>query len=196
MDSLDSLAEMELSNASRIIAEAAESLRRQAEEQRQKELIRIQQQEALGFDISEITRQGSRVGEVALNVTAAAQMLIASAAAAQQERVARGIEAKSAGESYHVDPMWAEGLISAAKAVASSMRVLCSSANNALNGNVDEASLVSCCRAVAAHTGKLQISSKVKADRDSPAQASMDKAAKMVKDTTNDLVAETKRVCH
>jgi hypothetical protein len=74
------------------------------------------------------------------------------------------------------------------------MRVLVGSANNAIKGNVDEASLVSCCRAVAAHTGKLQISSKVKADRDSKAQVQMDKAAKMVKDTTNDLVVETKRV--
>jgi hypothetical protein len=53
---------------------------------------------------------------------------------------------------------------------------------------------VACCKAVAAHTGKLQISSKVKADRDSAAQVRVDKAAKMVKDTTNELLVETKRV--
>lgn len=50
MDNLDSLAEMELSNASRIIAEAAESLRRQAQLQKEKEA----QQLALGFDIIEV----------------------------------------------------------------------------------------------------------------------------------------------
>jgi hypothetical protein len=50
MDSLDSLAEMELSNASRIIAEAAESLKRQAALQKEKEA----QQLALGFELSEV----------------------------------------------------------------------------------------------------------------------------------------------
>lgn len=193
MDNLDSLAEMELSNASRIIAEAAESLRRQAQLQKEKEA----QQLALGFDISEIQRRAggsSNVGAIALSVTAAAQMLLEAATEAQKERVARGVVAADKGEAYHVDPMWAEGLISAAKSVASSMKVLCGAANNALNGNVDEAQLVSCCRAVAAHTGKLQLSAKVKADRDSPAQIKMDKASKLVKDTTGDLVTETKRV--
>lgn len=120
----------------------------------------------------------------------------------------RGLESSNNKQSsYHVDPIWAEGLISAAKAVAGSMKVLvgcmhCSdshysllAANNALAGTVDEGALVACCRAVAAHTGKLQISSKVKADRDSVAQPKVDKAAKLVKDTTNDLLNETKRVC-
>jgi hypothetical protein len=59
---------------------------------------------------------------------------------------------------------------------------------------VDEGALVACCRAVAAHTGRLQISSKVKADTHSVAQPKVDKAAKLVKDSTNELLNETKRV--
>ena len=59
MDSLDSLAEQELKNASRIIAEAAESLKRQAAQQKLEEDERIRQQMLLGFDISEIDRKGN-----------------------------------------------------------------------------------------------------------------------------------------
>lgn len=195
MENLDSLAETELRNASRVIAEAAESLKRQAAAQKAAEEERIRQQLALGFDINEIKKKGSNLGDIALGVTAAAQQLMEAAAEAQQERVQRGLESSNNKQSsYHVDPIWAEGLISAAKAVAGSMKVLVGSANNALAGTVDEGALVACCRAVAAHTGKLQISSKVKADRDSVAQPKVDKAAKLVKDTTNDLLNETKRV--
>jgi hypothetical protein len=84
MDNLDSLAEMELSNASRIIAEAAESLRRQAALQKQKE----QEQLSLGFEVEEIRKRagmGSNVGDIAISVTVAAQMLIEAATEAQKE---------------------------------------------------------------------------------------------------------------
>lgn len=81
---MDNLAEMELNNASRIIAEAAESLRRQAALQKEREA----QQLAMGFEVSEIQRRAggsSNVGEIALSVTAAAQMLLEAATEAQKE---------------------------------------------------------------------------------------------------------------
>jgi hypothetical protein len=58
---------------------------RQAAAQKAAEEERIRQQLALGFDINEITRKGSNLGDIALGVTAAAQQLMQAAAEAQQE---------------------------------------------------------------------------------------------------------------
>jgi hypothetical protein len=67
-------------------------------------------------------------------------------------------------------------------------------ANKAIQGQIDEATLQACCKAVVAHTAHLQSATKAKSDYNSkPAQA-VDGAAKLVKEATNALVNETKQV--
>ncbi len=67
-------------------------------------------------------------------------------------------------------------------------------ANKAIQGQIDEATLQACCKAVVAHTAHLQSATKAKSDYNSkPAQA-VDSAAKLVKEATNALVNETKQV--
>jgi hypothetical protein len=58
---------------------------RQAAAQKAAEEERIRQQLALGFDINEIKKKGSNLGDIALSVTAATQQLMEAAAAAQAE---------------------------------------------------------------------------------------------------------------
>jgi len=180
---IDTIAEAELMKAARMIAEAAQSLKDQAA------------RAAAGRDQLNPADWAAHaaIADQAMKITQATQMLINSAASAQQERVARGIEKVNAGETYHADPMWAEGLISAAKAVANSTKILVGSANKAIVGNVDEATLTACCKTVAAHTAKLQQATRVKSEHDSKAQAQLDQAAKLVKESTNGLVEETKK---
>jgi len=183
---LNDVAERELMNAAKVIEEAAEQLKAQA-------AARKAQRALQQFSPGEIDVEGA-IADSALYITTATQKLIIAATAAQQERVAMGLTAPAGSDMYHSDEMWAEGLISAAKAVASATKLLVGSANKAISGEIDEALLVACCNAVSAHTAKLQSATKSKSDVRSKSVQGVDGAAKLVKEATNSLVNETKKV--
>lgn len=96
---LDGLAERELLNAARVIEDAASTLRQAG------------QQRKVTLGEGELDVEGALM-EAALAITTATQLLVTSAAEAQQERVRKGL---LSGDKWHRDPMWTEGLISAAK---------------------------------------------------------------------------------
>jgi hypothetical protein len=123
---LDDIAERELMNAARVIEEAAASLRAQAAERKAQ----------MQFGPGDIDAEGA-IADSALHITTVIQRLIIAATAAQQEvwswsreffsplqRVAKGLVAPVGSDLYHSDAVWAEGLISAAKAVASATKLL------------------------------------------------------------------------
>eukprot|EP01126_Amoeba_proteus_P049772 TRINITY_DN5837_c0_g1_i4.p1 TRINITY_DN5837_c0_g1~~TRINITY_DN5837_c0_g1_i4.p1 ORF type:complete len:706 (+),score=178.07 TRINITY_DN5837_c0_g1_i4:382-2499(+) len=179
---LDSLAERELMNAAKIIEDAAASLKVQA-------ALRKSHQEVDG-GVVDLGLKGS-IAESALFITTSTQRLIMAATAAQQDRVAKGLTSPHDDQMYHSNAMWAEGLISAAKAVANAIKLLVASANKP-DGEIDEASLIACTRAVAAHTAKLQSATKAKGEAHSKAVTGVDNAAKQVRDATNALLSEAK----
>eukprot|EP01126_Amoeba_proteus_P049768 TRINITY_DN5837_c0_g1_i20.p1 TRINITY_DN5837_c0_g1~~TRINITY_DN5837_c0_g1_i20.p1 ORF type:complete len:722 (-),score=184.77 TRINITY_DN5837_c0_g1_i20:92-2257(-) len=179
---LDSLAERELMNAAKIIEDAAASLKVQA-------ALRKSHQQVDG-GLVDLDLKGS-IAESALFITTSTQRLIMAATTAQQDRVAKGLTSPHDDQMYHSNAMWAEGLISAAKAVANAIKLLVASANKP-DGEIDEASLIACTRAVAAHTAKLQSATKAKGEAHSKAVTGVDNAAKQVRDATNALLSEAK----
>eukprot|EP01127_Copromyxa_protea_P016517 TRINITY_DN491_c0_g1_i1.p1 TRINITY_DN491_c0_g1~~TRINITY_DN491_c0_g1_i1.p1 ORF type:complete len:1099 (+),score=324.41 TRINITY_DN491_c0_g1_i1:26-3298(+) len=182
-NNLDDLAERELMNAAKIIEDAAASLRAQAADRKAQ----------MQFGPGDIDAEGA-IADSALHITTAIQRLIIAATAAQQERVAKGLVAPPGSDLYHSDAVWAEGLISAAKAVAHATKLLVGSANKAIQGSIDEATLQACCKAVVAHTAHLQSATKAKSDYHSKSAQGVENAAKSVKEATNSLVNQTKKV--
>ena len=128
-------------NAASIIEEAAEMLREK------------------NLDVSKSIIDGVDVGSEIMNSTLAiaqaTQLLMTAAAEAQQERVQQGRESNDQ-QRYHQDPMWAEGLISAARGVAESIRQLINFANGAADGEIDDASIIAATKSVAASTTQIQ----------------------------------------
>ena len=89
---------------------------------------------------------------------------------------------------YRRDPAWAKGLISAAQAVAGSVKSLVTAANGAASGNAEEEALIASAKGVAAATARLVYASRTKADPFSPTQKSLSAAAKSVASATKQLV--------
>jgi len=173
---LEDLAERELLNAARIIEEAAAALLSQ------------------NADRQYLLTEGelnveAAIMKAALAITQSTQLLMTAAAEAQQERVAKGRHSrKDPSSRYHTDPMWAEGLISAARAVAQSTRELVFSANDATQGKIDDSYLIASSKSVSATTTQLVTATRVKSDANSKSQAKLDNAAKSVMRATKALV--------
>jgi len=173
---LEDLAERELLNAARIIEEAAAALLSHN-----------------NFDFTLLKDDEHNVEaaimKAVLAITQAVQLLMTAAAEAQQERVSGGkISKKDEGSRYHSDPMWAEGLISCARAVAQSTKELVNSANEATKGNIDDSYLIATANFVQALTTQLVTATKVKSDPNSKSQVKLDGAAKAVLRATRALV--------
>src|SRR5262249_15249557 len=109
---------------------------------------------------------------------------------AQRERC----ESKKDGKSlYRRDPLWANGLISAAQQVAGSVQQLVISANKAVQGDAEEEELVAAARMVAGATAQLVSASRAKAaDPFSSTQKLLSSAAKSVAEATSALVTAAK----
>lgn len=175
-DDLDSLAESELLRCADIIAKAAETLRSYRPPPRDKKLTGGVDQQ----DISEA------ILDAAMAIAQATGQLVQTAAVAQQERTKLQ---KSQGSKYHTDPMWAQGLVSAAQSVAAAVQQLVKSANSAVGGSAEEEALVASARAVATATAHLVSASRAKADPNTETQRRLRGAAKSVTDATSSLVS-------
>jgi hypothetical protein len=77
------------------------------------------------------------------------------------------------GTKYHNDPTWANGLISASKAVAGGVKMLVTAANNAVQHKAEQEALVAAARTVASATAHLVTASRVKADPFSTTQQNL-----------------------
>ena len=118
--------------------------------------------------------------DAAIAVTNAIARLIKAATATQQEIVQAGKGTSSKTAFYKKNNRWTEGLISAAKAVASSTNTLIETADGVLSGRNSPEQLIVASNDVAASTAQLVAASRVKASFMSKAQESLELASKAV----------------
>ena len=86
------------------------------------------------------------------------------------------------------DSQWSEGLISAARLVASATQSLCEAANALVQGEGEEEQLIAAAKQVSRSTGQLFLAFKVKADANSEAMDGLRKASNAIKKATEELV--------
>jgi len=136
--------------------------------------------------------------EAAIAISQATHMLVNAAAAAQKERVEKGRAQATAARPYVANAVWAEGLVSAGRAVAMATRDLTNVANDAAKtkgmGEMVEEGLIAASHGVAASTAQLVAATRSKSDMASPTQAQVEEAAKAVTRATELLVEAAKAV--
>lgn len=118
--------------------------------------------------------------DAAIAVTNAIAQLIKAATATQQEIVQAGRGSSSRTAFYKKNNRWTEGLISAAKAVASSTNTLIETADGVLSGRNSPEQLIVASNDVAASTAQLVAASRVKAGFMSKSQEGLEQASKAV----------------
>ncbi|CAF1015805.1 unnamed protein product [Rotaria sordida] len=87
-----------------------------------------------------------------------------------------------------INGQWSQGLISAARYVASACHVLCDAANEFVQGNGTEEKLISSAKQVSSNTAALLVACKVKADFMSQTMTRLQNASNAVKRTADILV--------
>jgi len=136
--------------------------------------------------------------EAAIAISQATHMLVNAAAAAQKERVEKGRAQATAARPYVANAVWAEGLVSAGRAVAMATRDLTNVANDAAKtkgmGEMVEEGLIAASHGVAASTAQLVAATRSKSDMASPTQTQVEEAAKAVTRATELLVEAAKAV--
>ncbi|CAF1241967.1 unnamed protein product [Rotaria magnacalcarata] len=181
------IAENELFNAAQSIEAAAKKLSALKPRRKPKEI-----DENLNFD--------EQILEAAKSITNAAGALISAATSAQKEIASQikdittmstlAILSKSASDE---DGQWSQGLISAARYVASACHVLCDAANGLVHGYGTEEKLISSAKQVSSNTAALLVACKVKADFMSQSMARLQTAGNAVKRAADALVRSAQR---
>jgi len=118
--------------------------------------------------------------DAAIAVTNAIAQLIKAATASQQEIVQAGRGSSSRTAFYKKNNRWTEGLISAAKAVASSTNTLIETADGVISGRNSPEQLIVASNDVSASTAQLVAASRVKAGFMSKSQENLETASKAV----------------
>eukprot|EP01137_Pigoraptor_chileana_P014048 Opistho-2@68234 len=121
-----------------------------------------------------------------------ASLLMRAASEAQQSIKAAGGNVVSGEGAYYKDGTWAQGLISAAKAVAAGMSDVVSAANNTVTHGADPISAVAAAKAIAAATAQLVYSSATK-NPDRRTQDQLASAGRNVTAATDALVSSVDR---
>jgi len=170
---LDDVASQEMARCAQIIAEAAALL----------DKLKDDKDNQLPAYLKSVN---TSIIDSATQIAKAVAMLVRAAAVAQKERTAAG-KAKE-GAKYHADPMWADGLISAAQEVSATIKELVNAAKNSAEGKGEEELLVATARMVNTATAHLQSASRSKADVNAPSQRDISTAAKAVTKATASLV--------
>ncbi|KAL4922171.1 ANTH domain-containing protein [Aspergillus aurantiobrunneus] len=152
-----------------------------------------------GFSTYEL-KINDAILEAAIAVTGAIAELIKAATASQQEIVREGRGSSSKTAFYKKNNRWTEGLISAAKAVASSTNTLIETADGVISGRNSPEQLIVASNDVAASTAQLVAASRVKAtfmsktqDRLETASKAVGKACRALVRQVQDIIAEKNR---
>lgn len=132
--------------------------------------------------------------DAAIAVTNAIAQLIKAASISQQEIVAKGKGTSSRAAFYKRNNRWTEGLISAAKAVATSTNMLIETADGVISGRKKLEQLIVCANDVAASTAQLVAASRVKADFMSKSQERLEGASKSVTQACKSLVRQVEQI--
>jgi hypothetical protein len=123
-------------------------------------------------------------------VTNAVALLIKYAIQCQTEIVFHGRGSGNPDSFYKKDSQWTDGLISAAKAVAKSMSMLCDTAEGIMSSKFQLEQVIVVAREVASATIHLVSASRVKAIPMSKIQPLLEDASKQVIAETKDVVQE------
>ncbi|KAK7917053.1 hypothetical protein PG985_010661 [Apiospora marii] len=142
-----------------------------------------------GFSTYEL-KVNDTILDAALAITNAIAQLIKAATATQQEIVQAGRGSSTATAFYKKNNRWTEGLISAAKAVATSTNTLIETADGVLSGRNSPEQLIVASNDVAASTAQLVAASRVKAGFMSKSQESLEQASKAVGAACRSLVRQ------
>ncbi|KAK4057914.1 sla2 Src-like adaptor 2 [Microbotryomycetes sp. JL221] len=130
----------------------------------------------------------------AMAITNAIGRLIKAATDSQHEIVAAGKGSSTAQAFYKRNNRWTEGLISAAKAVASATTMLIETADGVINETKTLEHLIAASNEVAASTAQLVQASRVKAELMSQTQEKLELAAKAVTEACKALVKQVKAI--
>lgn len=175
------LVDRELTNAANAIDAAAERLNKLKKKPRD------------GYSTYELKIHDS-ILEAAIAVTNAIAQLIKAATASQQEIVKEGRGSSSRTAFYKRNNRWTEGLISAAKAVASSTNTLIETADGVVSGRNSPEQLIVASNDVAASTAQLVAASRVKATFMSKTQDRLEGASKAVTEACRSLVRQVQGI--
>lgn len=118
--------------------------------------------------------------DAAQSITSAITQLINAATATQREIVQAGRGSSSRTAFYKKNNRWTEGLISAAKAVASSTNTLIETSDGVISDRNSPEQLIVASNDVAASTAQLVAASRVKAGFRSQSQESLEQASRAV----------------
>ncbi|KAI1181723.1 ANTH domain-containing protein [Nemania serpens] len=132
--------------------------------------------------------------DAAMAITNAIAQLIKAATATQQEIVQAGRGSSSRTAFYKKNNRWTEGLISAAKAVASSTNTLIETADGVISNRNSPEQLIVASNDVAASTAQLVAASRVKAGFMSKSQESLEQASKAVGAACRSLVRQVQNM--
>jgi hypothetical protein len=132
--------------------------------------------------------------EAAIAVTNAIAQLIKAATASQQEIVREGKGSMTSTQFYKKHNRWTEGLISAAKSVASSTNTLIETADGVISGRNSPEQLIVASNDVAASTAQLVAASRVKASFMSKTQDRLEQASKAVTSACRSLVRQVQDI--
>ncbi|PWY66248.1 cytoskeleton assembly control protein Sla2 [Aspergillus eucalypticola CBS 122712] len=146
-----------------------------------------------GFSTYEL-RINDVILAAAIAVTNAIAELIKAATASQQEIVREGRGSSSRTAFYKKNNRWTEGLISAAKAVASSTNTLIETADGVISGRNSPEQLIVASNDVAASTAQLVAASRVKATFMSKSQDRLETASKAVGAACRGLVRQVQDI--
>ena len=178
---LGDLVDQELTKAANAIEAAAERLNRLKNKPRD------------GYSTYEL-RISDSILEAAVAVTNAIAQLIKAATASQQEIVKEGRGSSSRTAFYKKNNRWTEGLISAAKAVASSTNTLIETADGVISSRNSPEQLIVASNDVAASTAQLVAASRVKATFMSKTQDRLEQASKAVGSACRALVRQVQEI--
>ncbi|KAK8024035.1 SLA2 protein [Apiospora rasikravindrae] len=171
------LVDSELSKAADAIAAAAARL------------AKLRSKPRDGYSTYEL-KVNDTILDAALAITDAIGKLIKAATATQQEIVQAGRGSSTATAFYKKNNRWTEGLISAAKAVATSTNTLIETADGVLSSRNSPEQLIVASNDVAASTAQLVAASRVKAGFMSKSQESLEDASKAVGAACRSLVRQ------
>lgn len=146
-----------------------------------------------GYSTYELGVHGS-ILDAALAVTDAIARLVRAATVTQQEIVQAGRGSSSRTAFYKKNNRWTEGLVSAAKAVASSTNTLIETADGVLSSRNSPEQLIVASNDVAASTAQLVAASRVKAGFASKSQDELEQASKAVGAACRALVRQVQAV--
>lgn len=164
---LGELVESELSKAADAIAAAAARL------------AKLKNKPRDGYSTYELKVHDSLL-DAAMAITDAIARLIKAAASTQEEIVQAGRGSSSRTAFYKKNNRWTEGLLSAAKAVATSTNTLIETADGVLSNRNSPEQLIVASNDVAASTAQLVAASRVKAGFMSKNQENLEQASKAV----------------